>query len=110
MPLVMAMNPRPAILRRLGRDGSEITIKTLVQDRESSDSIAQLALQNPWESGLDRIPTRNESLTFAQLYYSYRRFPQSSSGSPLHRGLVRESWHRAARKLRVSCVSMGRSS
>ena len=30
MPLVMAMNPRPAILRRLGRDGSEITIKTLV--------------------------------------------------------------------------------
>jgi hypothetical protein len=41
---------------------------TLVQDSESSDSIAQLALQNPWESGLDRIPTRNESLTFAQLY------------------------------------------
>jgi transposase len=40
----------------------------LVQDSESSDSIAQLALQNPWESGLDRIPTRNESLTFAQLY------------------------------------------
>ena len=40
----------------------------LVQDSESSDSIAQLALQNPWESGLDRMPTRNESLTFAHLY------------------------------------------
>ena len=35
----------------------------LVQGSESSDSIAQLALQNPWESGLDRMPTRNQSLT-----------------------------------------------
>ena len=40
----------------------------LVQDSESSDSIAQMALQDRREDGLDRMPTQNESLTFAQLY------------------------------------------
>ena len=40
----------------------------LVQDSESSDSIAQMALQDPREDGLDRMRTQNESLTFAQLY------------------------------------------
>src|ERR1700730_442688 len=38
----------------------------LVQDSESSDSIAQMALQDRREDGLDRMPTQNESLTFAQ--------------------------------------------
>jgi hypothetical protein len=42
--------------------------KQLVQDSESSDSIAQLALHDPWERGVDRMQTQNESLTFAQLY------------------------------------------
>jgi hypothetical protein len=38
----------------------------LVQDSESYDSIAQMALQDRREDGLDRMPTQNESLTFAQ--------------------------------------------
>jgi hypothetical protein len=42
--------------------------RLLVQDSESSDSIAQMALQDRREDGLDRLPTQNESLTFAQLY------------------------------------------
>src|ERR1700730_17437404 len=43
-----------------------IQSRTLVQDSESSDSIAQMALQDRREDGLDRMPTQNESLTFAQ--------------------------------------------
>ncbi len=38
---------------------------------ESSDSIAQLALQNPWESGWDRIPTRNEFPNFRSAVLGY---------------------------------------
>jgi hypothetical protein len=39
---------------------------SLVQDSESSDSIAQMVLQDRREDGLDRMPTQSESLTFAQ--------------------------------------------
>ena len=47
-------------------DNDAALARQLVQDSESSDSIAQMALQDRREDGLDRMPTQNESLTFAQ--------------------------------------------